>query len=241
MNPDTLTGGGSADFPSTHWTLVRSARRSPQERRHALGLLLASYWKPLFVCARRRGLGVEDSKDAVQDFCAHAVETALVEGGDSARGRFRSYLRTAFENHLAHAHERRRAAKRGGGVSPFSIDDSDAEQLAPSGAQGHAVDGFDREWALTSIERALDQLRAEFSSGIRVGPFEAFVEFFRGQSGSITEAADRWHLSPTTYKAFIHRARVRFREIVRDLVTQTLDDPAEIDREIADLITALSG
>jgi RNA polymerase sigma-70 factor (ECF subfamily) len=47
-------------------------------------------------------------------------------------------------------------------------------------------------------------------------------------------------MSVAQFKASLHRARSRFREILREQVADTLQDPADAQREIEDLVRALS-
>jgi RNA polymerase sigma-70 factor (ECF subfamily) len=42
------------------------------------------------------------------------------------------------------------------------------------------------------------------------------------------------------FKAALHRARARFREILREEVEATVDGPGDGEREIGDLLRALS-
>ena len=42
-------------------------------------------------------------------------------------------------------------------------------------------------------------------------------------------------------KVAAHRMRARYRELLRDEVARTVSEPGDVDAELADLITALSG
>lgn len=91
-----------ASFPSTRWTLILSARESPDRRRAALNELLASYWRPLYSYARRKGCDPDAAQDVVQGFVAHLLGRDFLSRLDPARGRLRSYLRTSLDNYLAY-------------------------------------------------------------------------------------------------------------------------------------------
>ena len=43
-------------FPTTRWTLVLSAREGEAARRAAVEPLMATYWRPLYLYLRSRGL-----------------------------------------------------------------------------------------------------------------------------------------------------------------------------------------
>ena len=238
MERETRIGGAAREFPSTRWSLIRSTRE-PHERRRALEELLQLYWKPLYFFVRRRGASVEEAKDTVQGFCVHLIEGDFLANPDPAKGRFRSYLRVAIDNFRRNQYERGAALKRGGGVRTVSLDFEIAERHL-GGASGTAEQSFEREWALGVMERSLSQLEEEFRAGRRRGPFEAVVGYFRGVDVPSQEHLAKAHgMTVSQFKSFLHRTRLRFRELVRDEVSQTLEDTEDVDAEIGVLIEAL--
>lgn len=90
------------------------------------------------------------------------------------------------------------------------------------------------------MERALGRLRADFEGGARDGPFNLVRRFFdlAGEPPSYEQAARESGMSVPKLKAFLHRSRVRFRELVEDEVRDTLDG-ADPDAELDELIRAL--
>lgn len=230
---------GPGSFPPTRWTLIRSARASPQARREALESLLRTYWRPLYVFMRRQGLEAEAARDAVQDLLMRLLEHDFLERLDPGKGRLRGYLLTAARHHLSHRHERESAARRGGGVAALPLDFELAERIAAEDA--HAPDeAFEREWASSVMERALERLEAEFSSGARKGPFALVLQFFRpGEPPSYREAAQAHGMSLPQLKTFLHRARVRYRELVREEVADTVLAPEEAEAELTELLRVL--
>jgi DNA-directed RNA polymerase specialized sigma24 family protein len=239
MVQETSIGGRERAFPDTRWTIIASSRHGPDARRRALEELLAAYWKPLYFYVRRKGLGVEDSKDAIQGFFAHLLDRDFLERLDPKKGRLRSYLRASIDHFLANRHEASSALKRGGAAKTVSLSFDVDESEAPSSSASPEA-AFDREWALAVMERALAHLRAEFESGERGGPFELVRRFFdlTGEPPSYEDAARESGMSVPGLKAFLHRGRVRFRELVRAEVKDTLAD-ADPDAEVDELIRAL--
>jgi DNA-directed RNA polymerase specialized sigma24 family protein len=151
-------------FPQTRWTLVLAARDRPEERRRALGELLAPRWRALYVLARKHGLAPAEAEDAVQSFLARLIEGDLLAKLDPGRGRLRSYLRTAFAHHLINLHEHAAAAKRSGPLA--SLDELEALVASPAPSP-EAL--FERAWALGLFEEALAALEAELAAGDRRG------------------------------------------------------------------------
>jgi RNA polymerase sigma-70 factor (ECF subfamily) len=47
-------------------------------------------------------------------------------------------------------------------------------------------------------------------------------------------------MSPGAVKVAVHRLRRRYRELLRDEIARTVDDPTQIEAEIQDLFTALA-
>jgi RNA polymerase sigma-70 factor (ECF subfamily) len=231
-------GGEAREFPPTRWTLVRSAAQGPEARRAAMEELLALYWKPLYVYARRKGRSVEDAKDAVQGFCAHLLDRDFLARLDPGKGRLRAYLRASLDHYLINEHEREAAQKRGGGARIFSLDIDVAERELGGGADEPGA-AFDRAWAVGVMDRALGRLRQEFETGRRAGPFELVRAFFGfGPAPSYEEAARAHGMSLPQLKAFLHRSRERFRELVREEVAHTVDGD-EAESEITQLLRAL--
>jgi RNA polymerase sigma-70 factor (ECF subfamily) len=232
---------GSGQFPVTRWTLIAATRGDPTGRRAALEELLGLYWMPLYCFVRRHGLDADAAQDAVQDFIARLLDRDAFARLDPARGRFRAYLRTALAHHLANRHEHATAQKRGGAAVTIPLDFDVAERRL-DGAPLPAELAFEREWALAVMDRALARLRDEFDSGQRRGPFALVAAFFGAAQPppSYDEAAAAHGMSATQLKAFLHRARVRYRELLREEVAPTLDDAAQIDDEIRALLQALS-
>lgn len=240
MPEETGIGGHAREFPSTRWSLIMSSREKPESRGHALSELLTTYWKPLYFYARRKGLNIETAKDAIQGFFAHLLERDFLERLDPAKGRFRSYLRAALDNYLVNLHESRSAQKRGGGVRTVSLDFELAEADLP-GTADDPVSAYDREWALGVMERALGALERELESGARRGSFEVARKFFDlgGAAPPYAQAAADCGMSVPQFKAFLHRARIRFRELVRQEVAHTVHDSGEDETELDELLKAL--
>ena len=236
MAPETEMGGVAGDFPATRWTLVAAARSNPDARRRALEELLTRYWKPLYFLARRKGRPIETAKDDVQGFLAHLLDRDFLARLDPGKGSLRGFLRSSFQNFLASGHEAAAALKRGGGRPAIALDFDVAERQVSATPAG---DAFEREWAVGVLERVMDQLRREFEEGERRGPFALVRRAFGfGAAPPLAESAREHGMSVPQAKAFLHRARVRFRELVRAEVAETTG-PDDVEAEIHSLLGAL--
>ena len=237
MPADTVAG--ARRFPSTRWTLVRSARE-PGARRRALDELFALYWKPVYFYVRRKGHAPAQAEDVVQGVFAELLERGFVDRLDPDKGHFRGYLKRAVDHHLHNLHERETAQKRGGGGARLALDCDAAERQLPATAATPEA-AFDREWALGVVEHALGDLRAEFASGARRGPLEQFLKMFHaGEPLSYAQAAAESGVSPSQLKAFLHRTRVRFRDLVKQRLADTVPDAGSIEEELRTVLELLA-
>jgi len=217
---------------------VLAARLDPKRRAEALDALVRPRWKALYVVARKNGLLPSAAEDAVQGFVARLIEGDVLERLDPGKGRLRSYLRTAFRHYLSTLREEERAQKRGNGATPADLSDVEAWLASPNASPDVL---FDRAWALSLFADALAELSQEYASGARRGPFEVVEELFQfGSAPAYADLAERYQMSIPQLKAFVHRARLRFRELLRKRVAETLPDAADADDELAALLGALA-
>jgi RNA polymerase sigma-70 factor (ECF subfamily) len=224
-------------FPATRWTLVLAARERPEERRRALEDLVAPRWKALYVLARKRGLAPAAAEDAVQSFLVRLLEGDLLTRLDPQRGRLRAYLKTALAHHLVNLHEHDQAQKRSPGHQA-SFDGVEALVASPAPSP-EAL--FDRAWALQLFDEALATLERELASGERRGPFEVLRALFRfGEAPPYPELAARHGMTVPQLKSFVHRAKGRFRQILRAQVADTLVEGDDVDAELGMLLEALA-
>ena len=220
-------------FPTTRWTLVRAAQEDEAVRRDALELLFSLYWKPVYFYLRRRGMDPARAEDAVQGFFTDLLERGFPLRADPARGRLRSYLRAAMDHYLINQHAREKAVKRGGG-SPSSA----STRRAPSGTwpvpQGTLKPPTSRSgpWRCSAAPWIAC---AESTSRATAGVTRALLRFFEFDEAapSYADAAAECGMPVARFKATLHRARVRFRELLREEVAQTTPSGGAIEAEMA--------
>jgi hypothetical protein len=88
-------------FATTHWSMIRAAGGEDTAAREAMAALCRSYWFPLYAFVRRKGRSPQDAEDLTQEFFAQLLEHHWVAQADRSKGRFRSFLLTAFSHFLA--------------------------------------------------------------------------------------------------------------------------------------------
>jgi RNA polymerase sigma-70 factor (ECF subfamily) len=232
------------DFATTHWSLIITAgdQKDPSARA-ALTELCESYWYPLYVFVRRQIGDVDEAQDFTQAFFARLLEQRLFEKAEPEHGRFRAFLLTACKRFLINEWHKHRAAKRGGGRRVLSLDFDSGESKYSLVAIDlvTAEQLYDRQWALTLLERVMELLRAEYVAKERSQHFEMLVPYLAGsrERAGYAEAARGLGISETTAKVAAHRMRERYRKLLRAEIAQTVERPEEIDDEIHQLITLL--
>ena len=244
--PSDSTGRPSGEFATTLWTVVLQAGSAETTAsRQALEWLGQAYWYPLYAHIRRRGHPPQDAQDLVQGFFASLIERSPFGRLTADRGRFRSFLLAALGNYLADERDRRHAAKRGGGQTLLSLDETTAEDryaFEPAASTSPEKD-FDRRWAHSVLERALDALAQEQAAAGKQRVFERLRVFLTDATGrsDYTESAEELKVPANTVAATVRRLRQRYRELVRAEIAETLGQPADVDAEMGHLLDALRG
>jgi RNA polymerase sigma-70 factor (ECF subfamily) len=242
-----MTTRAPATFVTTHWTRVLEARGDSPEAQEALSDLCAAYYAPVLAFLRRSGRDEEAARDLAQEFFARLLTRRGLDTVEPGRGRFRSFLLGAVKHFLADQHDRTHAAKRGGGHEPVPLDarsasDTTTELQIPDPAAAVPDTFFDRQWALTILDRALAALAAEHDAAGKADHFEALKPWLTGDSDKLSqaEAARRLDLNEGAVKVAIHRLRKRFRELVKAEIAQTVGGGADVQTELSYLLEVLS-
>jgi len=231
-------------FEATHWSLVLVAGQNDSSKaQEALASLCKAYWYPLYVFARRQGQGPEDAQDLVQGFFAKVIEKNYLAAAEREKGRFRSFLLVALKRYMANEWDRAGRVKRGGGRELLSLDEQNTEMRY----RAEPVDSmspekaFERQWALTLLQQVLDRLASEYSAPAKAPLFEGLKIFLSGEKGaSYTEVGLKLGMTEGAVKVAVHRLRLRYRELLRLEIANTVSSPDAIEDEIRNLFAALS-
>lgn len=243
-NQETRLASGNW-FTTTHWSVVLAAGQSSSPKaQEALEKLCGVYWYPLYAFVRRQGHQEEPAKDLTQAFFASLLEKHFLERADQQKGKFRNFLLASLKHFLADEWDKAQAQKRGGGATFFSLDDDTAEEryrLEPMD-ETSPDKLFDRRWALTTLAQAANRLRKEYEETGQGELYARLQEFLAGASGQTTygEAAAGLGMSENTLKSYVRRLRLRNREILREVIADTVAAPEQIDEELRELLAALA-
>jgi len=230
-------------FATTHWSRIEVLRGSdPEAARRVLEELCARSWYPLYAYARRRGLGVEEARDATQAFFAGFLARGGFARATPERGRLRAFLLGSFRNDLSHAAEAAAARKRGGGAAGLSLDADEAE-----GRYGfEPVDALSPErlyeaaWARTLLAGVVESLRAEYEARGKGALFAALESELGGATRPTAELAARLGTTSGAVQVAASRLRARYRELLRGAVLATVSAPEEVEDELRALRAAVA-
>jgi RNA polymerase sigma-70 factor (ECF subfamily) len=242
---DDSIQGAQGQFPTTHWSRVAEARdlASPGTR-EALAAHCEAYWYPLYVFIRRRGYGGDEARDLVQEYFARLLEGRVLAAADPAKGRLRTFLIADCTHFLSHQRARAAAQKRGGGRRVLSIDADEAEgrfrhepadDLTPERL-------YERAWATTLLDGVLARLRGEYERDGRDPIFQRLKEVLTVGADSVPYAVIAADLGMTegAIQVAVYRLRRRYAALLRQEITATVADSADVEHEIRDLFSALA-
>lgn len=231
----------------TAWSVVLAAGATDSRiALPALQQLCSRYWYPLYSYVRRQGCDATESEDVTQSFFASLLERNAFQGLDPARGRFRTFLLAALRNHMSNLRAHDRALKRGGGQSLLSLDTSFAEDrfaLEPRDTSLTPERAFDRQWALTLLDRAFARLRGEYERSGRGALLDALQPTLTGDKvgGGYAGVAGQLGMTEGAVKVAAHRLRIRYREVLQEEAADTTGAADEAMDELRTLLTALAG
>lgn len=225
--------------------MLVSAQSQAPGSREAFANLCKLYWYPLYAFIRHRGYSPEDAEDLVQGFFLHLVEHKTLRRVDRSKGKFRSFLLASLQNYLSDELDRAGCLKRGGKAEFVRLDVESAEdryRLEP-------VDTltpekiFDARWAMALIGEALDRLNRQYVAQEKATTFQALRAFLdpinTKNLPSYEEVAAQLEVSVGALKTLIHRLRKQYTTLVREEISRTVSDSAEVDSEIHQLCEAL--
>ena len=210
--------------------------------------LCRAYWYPLYAHARSRGCTAEDAEDLTQTFFAQMLARETMQRVSPEGGRLRSYLLSALNNLIAQDWRNRNAQKRGGGAMIIPLDQAAAEERL-AGELMETTDPlrlFNRRWAVALLQHVMEQLEAEYARQGQSSLYAHLEPFAGGHDGSETgqrryrECAAAACVSEGYFRVLVFRFRKRYRQLLRQEVAETVQDPSMVDEEIGELFGAVT-
>ena len=224
-------------FNTTHWSVVLAARQGGTPgTAAALEKLCRTYWPPLYAYIRREGHDATEAQDLTQDFFARLLTKDYLQRLHHQEGKFRSFLLSYLKNFLSEQRRKVGAQKRGGRCEFVSLDE-------PAGEGGYLLEPvddltpdqvFERRWAQTVLQTALDRLRGEYAARGQGAFFELLQDYQPREPGgrSFAQLGSDLGMTEAAIKSGVHRMRQRHRELLREEIAGTVTRPEEIEEEL---------
>jgi RNA polymerase sigma factor (sigma-70 family) len=243
MQDDTEIGG-QGKFPTTRWSVIVAARSSePEERRRALEVLIAAYWKPVYKYIRLRwGKDNEEAKDLTQDFFFRLLEKDFLARYEPQRARLRTFLRVCVDHLIANEDKASRRLKRGGEIEfqPLDFESAEGElQQIEIPSPERVEDFFEREWARSVFSLSLERLRQDCEQRGRQTHFRLFELYDIDDAGkelTYEQVAQQFRLKTTDVTNYLAYARREFRRIVLEQLREMTGSEEEFQREAQALL-----
>lgn len=167
-------------FDDTNWSMVRKAGHPELPQADAARAnLCRTYWRPIYSYVRGLGHSHEDAQDLTQEFFARLLKKNSVQTAALEKGKFRSYLLAMLKRFLADQWDRTHRQKRGGGLTPVSLNEGDTEaRQRNEPADPQTPDAlFDRAWAEGVLDQALERLEHECAAHGKAALFRELRSF----------------------------------------------------------------
>jgi RNA polymerase sigma-70 factor (ECF subfamily) len=226
----TDMGGTRVVFLTTHWSLIEGLKDGSDKDGALIGLLLRTYWKPVYCYLRHKRYDNEQAKDLTQDFFHEVVlNRRLVGRADKDKGRFRSFLLFALNQYLINQERDQRAQKRIPRERLASLDMVELPDLPQSLSQATAEDSYHYAWLSALLERAT----LEVKTACQKQGMEVHWALFRdrilqpilGHSSptSLPQLCKQYGLEDTKKASnMIVTVKRRFRSVLMELVRNTV-------------------
>lgn len=197
-----------AEFPTTLWTVIRTAGRDDPE---AADKIARRYRPAVLSFLRQRGFSEPDSEDLAQDIFLRIFSEHILARADKGRGRFRTLMIAVTKQVMVDQLRKRSAQKRGGGANRIPLE----EVPDPVAVMTESIEDadFDRSWIANLLSLAMNRLREECErKGLRY--HEALQLHLKGTS--YQKIAESFGTSVTNVSTWIRRGRLRLKLLIEE-------------------------
>jgi len=228
-------------FRTTCWTEIRAlGEGDDSQRREALEALIARYWPAVYAHLRARGQDRDAAAELTQAFFAEVIlDRGLFTRAHPGRGKLRTLLLTALERFRIDQH--RRAAARGAEITiPLEAMQLEDARLGRTARDGEQV--FERRWAMGLFEEALRRCENHFRDSGRAAHWDLFeARILRpaisgNEPGPLSEMPQAKGFASTALAAAaVQVVKRRAMALLREVVAETVDNPADVEAELAEV------
>ena len=241
---ETDIGGHRDAFLTTHWSLIENIGSEEGRDRALIGLLLESYWKPVYCYLRYKGYGNEAAKDLTQGFFHEVVlNRNLVQRADRSKGRFRSFLLHALNQYLLNQRDKAAARKRIPQEKLVPLGDVDLPMLPQGVAEWTPEDAYNYAWLSSLLDRVLSEVERICCAR----DMEIHWKVFRDRvaqpmlddvpAPSLADICKRHGVEePSQASNMVLTVKRRFQTILRQHVRSTVVSEGRISEEVSEIL-----
>jgi DNA-directed RNA polymerase specialized sigma24 family protein len=125
-----------------------------------IGLLLETYWQPIYCYLRHKGYDRETAEDLTQDFLYDTVLVRnLIGRADIEKGHFRSFMLHTLRHYLIDKDRREKVQKCIPKAKLVSLETVDSSTLSQSLAQTTAKDAYRYAWIRTLLKEVASNVK----------------------------------------------------------------------------------
>ena len=234
---------GATAFTTTHWSVVLEAQGESPAAQEALEKLCRIYWRPIYSFLRREGISADDAQDLTQGFFASLLEHRNLDAVRKEQGRLRSYLLGALKYFVGEERRRAMAIKRGKGQRLIPLEELRAdERFAMEPADPLTADLiYERRWASTLLERALNLLKDEYHTAGNADLFDSLKQLLPGEPDAPPQKhiAEKLGMTENAVRQAFYRFRQRYQALLREEIAHTVATPGDIEDELRHLIAVI--
>ena len=223
-------------FDKARWNQLLAGKGGAKGARSSLEYLCHAYRRPVVVYIRRKGFPSDEAEALTHEFFGSLLKGGVDLTSDPDRARFRRLLIAALERWMSGNPAPPTSRSKRAPATPSESGEFFDPRLSPA-------QHFDRAWALALLERAVLGLARESGANGHAVEFEALKGFLveSPKPGDYERIAERSGLRGHAARNALDRLRRRLDELVREALSETLEDPAEVDDELDVLRSALGG
>jgi RNA polymerase sigma-70 factor (ECF subfamily) len=202
--------------------------------------ILASRGAPaVYAWFRAQGATPEEAQARTEHFFARMLTAELPSPEEEDVERFQDFLTRRLTAYLDAGLP---PAEAGQLSSRPSFNQPQAERRYLREAKRPPDDVFGRRWALSALELTLEMLREEFANdgkGALVPHLQQFLSFSGGEE-RYADLAVETGVSVSALHVAVFRYRQRYREILRQIVGDTVRNEGDVDSELTKLLVSAS-
>jgi RNA polymerase sigma-70 factor (ECF subfamily) len=190
-------------------------------------------WRPVYRIVRGSGCRAADAEDLTQAYFARFLEKDYMRSVRTWRGCLRPFLRVSVRHFLSNERDRERAAKRGSGRAPLSLDSGGEEGVAVLEPADRVTPEvlLERRRAEEALARAVSALKADFQAAGRSERFARLQNRLVGEHTptSFGRIAREWGVGESAVRVMLLRLRRRLAALLRE--EQGLGPPEGLGKE----------